>query len=80
MTSLGNAALNRRLPERFPYQVFFCKYNDPIYVKMEKLDVLVMLCSDANVDQVMSLAITTFCSSSLLLLSLELSDTNVYEP
>ena len=36
--------------------MFFCKYNDPIYVKMEKLDVLVMLCSDTNVDQVMSLA------------------------
>ncbi|KAJ1493723.1 Clathrin/coatomer adaptor, adaptin-like protein, partial [Baffinella frigidus] len=34
-------------------RVFFCKYNDPIYVKMEKLDVLVMLCSDSNVDQVL---------------------------
>eukprot|EP00281_Chroomonas_sp_CCMP1168_P035821 CAMPEP_0206239052 /NCGR_PEP_ID=MMETSP0047_2-20121206/15164_1 /ASSEMBLY_ACC=CAM_ASM_000192 /TAXON_ID=195065 /ORGANISM="Chroomonas mesostigmatica_cf, Strain CCMP1168" /LENGTH=635 /DNA_ID=CAMNT_0053663671 /DNA_START=156 /DNA_END=2060 /DNA_ORIENTATION=- len=34
-------------------KVFFCKYNDPIYVKMEKLDVLVMLANDNNVDQVL---------------------------
>jgi vesicle coat complex subunit len=33
--------------------VFFCKYNDPIYVKMEKLDVLVMLANDRNIDQVL---------------------------
>lgn len=33
-------------------QVFFVKYNDPIYVKMEKLDVLVMLSHSGNVDQV----------------------------
>jgi AP-1 complex subunit beta-1 len=30
-------------------KVFFCKYNDPIYVKMEKLEILIML---ANVDVV----------------------------
>mmetsp|Transcript_47210 Transcript_47210/g.111313 ORF Transcript_47210/g.111313 Transcript_47210/m.111313 type:complete len:971 (-) Transcript_47210:106-3018(-) len=34
-------------------KVFFCKYNDPIFVKMEKLDVLVMLASDRNIDQVL---------------------------
>jgi AP-1 complex subunit beta-1 len=34
-------------------KVFFCKYNDPIYVKMEKLDVLVMLSSERNIDQVL---------------------------
>lgn len=33
-------------------KVFFCKYNDPTYVKLEKVDVMVMLCSDKNVDQV----------------------------
>ncbi len=33
--------------------MFFCKYNDPIYVKMEKLDVLVMLANDRNIDQVL---------------------------
>ena len=34
-------------------KVFFCKYNDPIYVKLEKLEILVKLVSDANVDQVL---------------------------
>ena len=34
-------------------KVFFCKYNDPIYVKMEKLDILVKLTNDKNVDQVL---------------------------
>ena len=33
--------------------MFFCKYNDPIYVKKEKLDILVKLDSDRNVDQVL---------------------------
>lgn len=33
-------------------KVFFCKYNDPTYVKLEKIDVMVMLCTDRNVDQV----------------------------
>ena len=34
-------------------QVFFCKYNDPIYVKMEKLEIMIMLASDKNIDQVL---------------------------
>ena len=33
-------------------QVFFCKYNDPIYVKMEKLEIMIRLASDRNIDQV----------------------------
>jgi len=33
-------------------QVFFCKYNDPIYVKMEKLEIMIRLASERNVDQV----------------------------
>ena len=33
-------------------KVFFCKYNDPIYVKMEKLEIMIKLASDRNVDQV----------------------------
>lgn len=33
-------------------QVFFCKYNDPIYVKMEKLEIMIKLASDKNIDQV----------------------------
>jgi AP-1 complex subunit beta-1 len=31
--------------------VFFCKYNDPIYVKMEKLEIMVKLASERNIDQ-----------------------------
>lgn len=34
-------------------RVFFCKYNDPIYVKMEKLEIMVMLSNDRNIDQVL---------------------------
>ncbi|KAG8379706.1 hypothetical protein BUALT_Bualt07G0116900 [Buddleja alternifolia] len=32
-------------------KVFFCKYNDPIYVKMEKLEIMIKLVSDRNIDQ-----------------------------
>ena len=34
-------------------KVFFCAYDDPIYVKMEKLEILVQLCSEKNVEQVL---------------------------
>lgn len=34
-------------------KVFFCKYNDPIYVKMEKLEIIIRLVSAKNVDQVL---------------------------
>ena len=34
-------------------KVFFCKYNDPIYVKMEKLEIIIRLVSINNVDQVL---------------------------
>ena len=34
-------------------QVFFCKYNDPIYVKLEKLEIMIKLASEKNIDQVM---------------------------
>jgi hypothetical protein len=33
-------------------QVFFCKYNDPSYVKMEKLDIMMKLVNERNIDQV----------------------------
>ena len=33
--------------------MFFCKYNDPIYVKMEKLEIMIKLASDKNIDQVL---------------------------
>ena len=35
-------------------QVFFCKYNDPIYVKMEKLEIMIKLANERNIDQVRS--------------------------
>mmetsp|Transcript_16780 Transcript_16780/g.42133 ORF Transcript_16780/g.42133 Transcript_16780/m.42133 type:complete len:803 (-) Transcript_16780:1313-3721(-) len=34
-------------------KVFFCKYNDPIYVKMEKIEVMIALVSEKNIDQVL---------------------------
>lgn len=34
-------------------KVFFCKYNDPIYCKIEKLEIMVKLANDRNIDQVL---------------------------
>jgi len=38
---------------RSEMKVFFCKYNDPIYVKMEKLEIVIMLATEHNIDQVL---------------------------
>ncbi|VDN53496.1 unnamed protein product [Dracunculus medinensis] len=35
-------------------KVFFVKYNDPIYVKMEKLDIMIRLAQPSNISQVLS--------------------------
>ena len=35
-------------------KVFFCKYNDPLYVKVEKLDIMVRLAGPNNVDALLS--------------------------
>lgn len=35
-------------------RIFFTKYNDPPYVKLEKLEVIVKLASENNIDQVLS--------------------------
>ena len=35
-------------------KVFFCKYNDPLYVKIEKLDIMVRLANEKNVDALLS--------------------------
>ncbi|XP_057352790.1 AP-2 complex subunit beta-like isoform X3 [Manis pentadactyla] len=35
-------------------KVFFVKYNDPIYVKLEKLDIMIHLASQANIAQVLA--------------------------
>ncbi|KAI9801642.1 MAG: beta-adaptin [Piccolia ochrophora] len=35
-------------------RVFFCKYNDPPYVKMQKLEIMVRIANDKNVDQLLA--------------------------
>ena len=35
-------------------KVFFCKYNDPVYVKLEKLEAMIHLVSDKTADAVLS--------------------------
>ncbi|ORY98987.1 putative beta-adaptin [Syncephalastrum racemosum] len=46
----------QRRPEvlRNDMKVFFCKYNDPIYVKLAKLEIIFRLANQQNVDQVLS--------------------------
>jgi AP-1 complex subunit beta-1 len=45
----------QKRPEILQYEmkVFFCKYNDPIYVKMEKLEIMIMLAAERNIEQVL---------------------------
>eukprot|EP00069_Balaena_mysticetus_P014615 bmy_01624T0 len=53
-------ALRATLPTTRPeilkheMKVFFVKYNDPIYVKLEKLDIMIRLASQANIAQVLA--------------------------
>jgi vesicle coat complex subunit len=35
-------------------RVFFCEYNDPLYVKVEKLNIMVCLSKEHNVDALLS--------------------------
>ena len=35
-------------------KVFFVKYNDPIYVKMEKLDIMIRLTNQSNIGQTLA--------------------------
>jgi vesicle coat complex subunit len=35
-------------------RVFFCKYNDPPYVKFQKLEIMVRIANEANVDQLLA--------------------------
>lgn len=48
--------LLQRHPEILGHElrVFFCKYNDPLYVKLEKLEIMVRLCHSGNVEQVLA--------------------------
>ncbi len=34
--------------------MFFCSFNEPVYVKLEKIDILVMVADDKNVDYILS--------------------------
>lgn len=35
-------------------RIFFCKYNDPSYVKLEKLEIMIKLANKRNVDMLLS--------------------------
>ncbi|KAJ1917165.1 beta-adaptin [Mycoemilia scoparia] len=35
-------------------KVFYCKYNDPVYVKNEKLGIMVRICSESSAKQLLS--------------------------
>ncbi|EHB13738.1 AP-2 complex subunit beta [Heterocephalus glaber] len=55
--ALGNINLIvQKRPEilKQEIKVFFVKYNDPIYVKLEKLDIMIHLASQANIAQVLA--------------------------
>eukprot|EP01096_Ripella_sp_DP13-Kostka_P000567 TRINITY_DN1060_c0_g2_i1.p1 TRINITY_DN1060_c0_g2~~TRINITY_DN1060_c0_g2_i1.p1 ORF type:complete len:941 (-),score=529.23 TRINITY_DN1060_c0_g2_i1:66-2798(-) len=45
----------QKRPNALDYDMenFFCKYSDPIYVKMEKLEIMIMLASDKTIDHVL---------------------------
>ena len=55
--ALRNALLIlQRRPEvlRNDIRVFFCKYNDPIYVKVTKLELIFMLADENNIEEVLT--------------------------
>lgn len=55
--ALKNAHLIlQRRPEvlKNDIRVFFCKYNDPIYVKVTKLELIFMLANESNIDEVLT--------------------------
>ena len=55
--ALRNALLIlQRRPEvlRNDMRVFFCKYNDPIYVKVTKLEVMFMLVTEQNIKEALT--------------------------
>lgn len=55
--ALRNALLIlQRRPQvlRNDIRVFFCKYNDPIYVKVTKLELIFMLANEKNIEEVLT--------------------------
>ncbi|CAK9156604.1 unnamed protein product [Ilex paraguariensis] len=55
MLPYGTYLIVQRKPTILAHEikVFFCKYNDPIYVKMEKIEIMIKLASDQSIDQVL---------------------------
>ena len=51
-----NLVVQKR-PEILKHEIkaFFVKYNDPIYVKLEKLDIMIRLSAQANIAQVIGI-------------------------
>ena len=45
----NNLLLQKRSDILNELRVFFCKYDDPLYVKVEKLDIMVRLSNEHNV-------------------------------
>jgi vesicle coat complex subunit len=43
-------------------QTFFCKYNEPSYVRLQKLDILVRICSPANAQLILD-ELEEYCNS-----------------
>ena len=43
-------------------RIFFCKYNDPSYVKIEKLDIVLSICTPKNINLVIS-ELSEYCNS-----------------
>ena len=52
----NSLAILQRRPEvlRNDIRVFFCKYNDPIYVKVTKLELIFMLATRDNIREVLT--------------------------
>ncbi|KAK9245207.1 adaptin N terminal region-domain-containing protein [Lipomyces tetrasporus] len=46
----------QKYPDILSHQlrIFFCKYNDPLYLKVEKLDIMIRLANSGNVDTLLS--------------------------
>ena len=35
-------------------KVFFCKFNDPLYVKLEKIEILILVAEDRNAESILN--------------------------
>ncbi len=58
--AVGRTAQHQPRPPKRPdilqneLRVFFCKYNDPSYVKLEKVEIMIKLANERNVDMLLS--------------------------